>query len=184
MLLLFLFFQELVYDDQGNAVISNTQVVEVSSSPAVVVNYTGYDHIISRYCAFYGVDPELVKIVIEKESQFNPNAVSKSGAIGLMQLMPETAEILGVEDAYDPEQNIRGGVKFLSDMLEKFKSVELALAAYHAGPTIVEELNRVPAIPATMEYVDYIMARYSGASETDDIKFTVGEDGTPLITNR
>lgn len=186
MLLLMLIAQALVYDDEGNAVISNTQLIEEPGGAAIVISQNDkYDHLIAHYCGLYGVDPGLVRIVIEKESQFNPDALSRSGAMGLMQLMPETAEKLGVEDAYDPEQNIRGGVKFLGDMLEMFNNnIELALAAYHAGPATVKKHNKVPPIPETVEYVDYITTRYGGSTGTADIKLTFTEEGVPLITNR
>lgn len=175
-----------MYDEYGNAVISNTQMVDDQSGAAdIYIECDTYDHLITHYCGLYGVDPGLVRIVIEKESQFNPDAVSRSGAMGLMQLMPETAELLGIEDAYDPEQNIMGGVKFLSDMLEMFDdNVELALAAYHAGPGAVKKHNKVPPIPETVEYVDYIISRYGGCPSREDIKFTFTEEGVPLITNR
>jgi soluble lytic murein transglycosylase-like protein len=178
--------QTLTYTEDGTPMISNTQLVEVNEEAVVETVDNSYNNIIQYYCADYGVDPELVKIVIEKESQFNPNAVSKSGAIGLMQLMPETAEMLGVDDPYNPWENIKGGVKFLRDLLDMFNGdLELSLAAYHAGPTIVKKNNRVPAIPETMEYVEYIMSRYGGETHTNDrIFLTTSEDGTPLFTNR
>lgn len=144
-----------------------------------------YDHIIRYHCQQFGIDYELVKIIIEKESQFNPNAVSKSGAVGLMQLMPGTAEILGVEDSYDPWENIRGGVSYLRDMLDIFDDdLELALAAYHAGPGIVRESERVPQIPETVEYVDYILSRYTKIQHRKEVFFTITDEGTPFITNR
>lgn len=186
MLLLVLACQMLSYAEDGTGVISNTYPVEtpdaaVHEGPA----YDTYDNIIAYYCTEYGVDPELVRIVIQKESEFNPNAVSRSGAIGLMQLMPETAEALGVEDPYNPWDNIMGGVKFLSQLFDMFGGdLELTLAAYHAGPTAVKKNNRVPHIPETIEYVDYIMSRYSGALREEPVIMTVGEDGTPLFTNR
>jgi soluble lytic murein transglycosylase-like protein len=126
-----------------------------------------------------------VRLVIEKESEFNPRAVSRSGAIGLMQLMPETAEILGVKNPYNPRENIRGGVKYLRDLFNIFDNdLELTLAAYHAGPGIVRRLNRIPAIPATIEYVDYILSRYGAARKKNPIYFLLTEEGTPLLTNR
>lgn len=144
-----------------------------------------YDHIIAYYCDIYSVDPELVKIVIQKESEFNPNAVSRSGAIGLMQLMPKTAEILGVKDPYDPWENIEGGVKFLRYLLDSFDGdVEFALAGYHAGPGAVQRAQGIPPIPETIEYVDFIMSRYSPESRDNPVRLSITEDGTPLITNR
>jgi soluble lytic murein transglycosylase-like protein len=185
MLILFIIMQNVVYTEAGNVLISNIPPVEsagVGSSHEIICN--DYDHIIKYYCQLYGIDQELVKIIIEKESEFNPNAVSASGAIGLMQLMPETAEVLGVKDAFNPRENIRGGIKFLRNLFDMFGgNLELTLAAYHAGPGIVKRLNRVPSIPETIEYVYYITSRY-GAAVPNPIQFTLTEDGTPLFTNR
>jgi soluble lytic murein transglycosylase-like protein len=186
MLFLVLVGQILSYSEDGTPVISNTHPVETEDAPiAEEPVYDTYDNIIGYYCTQYGVDPELVRIVIQKESQFNPNAVSRSGAIGLMQLMPETAEVLGVQDPYNPWENVMGGVKFLSQLFDMFGGdLELTLAAYHAGPTAVKKNNRVPQIPETIEYVDYIMSRYSGALREEPIIMTVSEDGSPMFTNR
>ena len=152
-----------------------------TSSPTLFDNYDG---IIRHYSAIYGVDPELVRLVIEKESQFNPRAVSRSGAIGLMQLMPETAEALGVTNPYSPRENIMGGVKFLRRLLDMFNGdVALALAAYHSGPNTVKRLGRIPAIPETVDYVEYIMSRYGNAYETV-IEFSLTQEGAPFFTNR
>jgi soluble lytic murein transglycosylase-like protein len=143
-----------------------------------------YDHIIKHYSQLYDVDPELIKIVIRKESEFNPRAVSRSGAIGLMQLMPETARGLGVKDPYNPRENIKGGVKYLSYLLGVFEEdLELALAAYHAGPGLVRRLKRVPQIPATREYVDYILSRYGRGRKKNPVYFSITEEGTPHFTN-
>lgn len=143
-----------------------------------------YNGWIEHYGRMYNVDPRLIRIIIEKESKFNPNAVSKSGAIGLMQLMPKTAEALDVRDPYDPGQNIEGGVRFLRNLIDMFDNdLELALAAYHAGPALVKQLGRVPSIPATLEYVDYILSRY-GSGRNQAIVVQVSGDGVPLFTNR
>jgi len=186
MLFILLVSQILSYSEDGTPVISNAHPVEAEDASAVAEPvYDTYDNIIDHYCSQYGVDPELVRIVIQKESEFNPNAVSRSGAVGLMQLMPETAEMLGVKDPYNPRENIMGGVKFLSQLFDMFAgSLELTLAAYHAGPTTVKKNNRVPQIPETIEYVDYIVSRYSGALREEPIIFTVSEDGSPMFTNR
>lgn len=182
--MLFLFGQLISYNKSGDIIFTNIPKLETNTNIKREEIIDDYDHIISHYCQIYGMDDELVKLIIEKESQFNPRAVSKSGAIGLMQLMPETAEALGVKDPYNPQENIKGGVKFLRDLFDKFGGdLELTLAAYHAGPGIVQRLNRVPNIPETMMYVDYIIARYSGAAKKD-LYFTTTEEGAPLLTNR
>jgi soluble lytic murein transglycosylase-like protein len=172
----------------GTDAILMTNIPQVESAPVstapVAERCTDYDNLINHYCRIYEVDPELVKIVIDKESQYNPNAVSRSGAIGLMQLMPKTAEVLGVKDAYNPGQNIEGGVKFLHNLFDTFGTdLELVLAAYHAGPGLVKQINRVPDIPETIAYVDYILSRY-GPSGIKAVVVTFTEEGTPLLTNR
>jgi soluble lytic murein transglycosylase-like protein len=108
-----------------------------------------------------GIDPVLFDALVAQESGYNPGARSHVGAMGLTQLMPGTAKALGVTDPYDPEQNLRGGAKYLAGLLKRFNSPELALAAYNAGPGRVERAgNRVPEIAETRNYVNKIMADY------------------------
>ena len=104
-------------------------------SPTILVKDPQVARLIEKYARKHGVDPKLVQAMIRQESGFNPMAVSPKGAMGLMQLMPETAAALGVEDPFDLEQNIKGGVHFLKICLNKFdQNLPLALAAYNAGP--------------------------------------------------
>lgn len=183
MFILFILGQLTCYTRTGNVLITNIPPLEDSDVKIEILS-DRYDHFIRYYCQLYGVDPELVKLIIEKESKFNPRAVSRSGAIGLMQLMPETAKILGVQNPYSPKENIQGGVKYLRNLFDMFAGdLELTLAAYHAGPSLVKRLNRVPSIPATMAYVDYIISRY-GPGQKKSIYFSLTEDGTPFLTNR
>lgn len=120
---------------------------------------TVYDDIYEAASEKYGVSVSLLKAVSKVESDFTPTAVSKSGAIGLMQLMPATAKSLGVTDAYDPEQNIMGGAKYLAASLEEFQDVRLALAAYNAGGGAVRQCgNEVPSY--AQDYVDLVMSYY------------------------
>jgi hypothetical protein len=122
---------------------------------------TRWDATIEEHAAAQRVRPELVRAVIQVESAFNPRARSHKGAMGLMQLMPDTAADLGVTNAYDPEQNIRGGVAYLRQLLDKFGgNEELALAAYNAGPGAVTKYgDAIPPYRETRQYVDKVRAR-------------------------
>lgn len=108
-----------------------------------------------------GLDPYLVESMIRQESGFNPNAVSPVGAEGLMQLMPETAELVGVVDPFDPQQNVAGGTQYLQWQLQDFRGdLTLALAAYNAGPAAVRRWGGVPPYGETIQYVNSIMTDY------------------------
>lgn len=115
------------------------------------------ESLITRHAQKNNLDPALVKAVVQAESNFNPNAISQAGAQGLMQLMPSTARSLGVNNTFDPEQNIAGGTAYLKKMIDKFGSVQLGLAAYNAGPGAVEKFGGVPPYSETKNYVNKIM---------------------------
>lgn len=113
--------------------------------------------IIQEAALLHGVDPDLIKAVIQTESRFDPRASSGAGAKGLMQLMPRTAKSVGIEDPFDPRQNIFGGVKYLSQMLERYNgNTALALAAYNAGPGNVRRHRGMPPFRETRGYVSKI----------------------------
>jgi soluble lytic murein transglycosylase-like protein len=106
------------------------------------------------------VEPKLIRAMVERESGFRPCAVSEKGAQGLMQLMPETAQELEVQDPFDPGQNIQAGAKYLKQLLDKYKGdLAQALAAYNAGPTTVDQSGGIPDIPETRDYVDAILEK-------------------------
>lgn len=119
------------------------------------------DNLISKYANKNGLDEDFVKAVINQESGFNPNATSHCGAMGLMQLMPTTAQGLGVVDAYNPEQNIEGGTKYLKGLLDRFDNDKsLALAAYNAGPNAVKKYGGIPPYAETQNYVKKVLSKY------------------------
>ena len=154
-------------DANGTLVLSDrkidspTKVYAVDGAPAIRTTKpmseaaARYDAFVMTHAATHRLRPELVRAVIQVESGFNPRATSPKGAMGLMQLMPETARILGVRDAYDPNDNIRGGTKYLRQLLDKYDgNQELALAAYNAGPGAVDKYGaKVPPYRETKDYV-------------------------------
>ena len=118
---------------------------------------------VTRYAGRQNLDVNLVLSVISAESAFDPRARSHKGAIGLMQLMPDTARELGIDDPWDPESNIRGGTRYLRRMLDRFgQDLELALAAYNAGPGAVERNGGIPPYRETRNYVQRVLTRYRG----------------------
>lgn len=137
------------------AMIRSTQPVTVAIRRA-----NDYDSLIATHAARNGVRPDLVRAVIQTESAFNPFARSNKGALGLMQLMPETATELGVLNPFDPAENIRGGVQYLRSLLDHYdNNEELALAAYNAGPGAVDRYGAIPPYRETRNYVARIRNR-------------------------
>ena len=124
---------------------------------------SSYDHHINRSSRLYRVDPYLIKAVIKTESDFDCYALSRAGAQGLMQLMPETARELNVRNPFNPHENIDGGTRYLRDLLDIFDgNVPLSLAAYNAGPTVVKRLRKIPKFPETVRFVKKVLAHYKG----------------------
>ena len=126
------------------------------------VSTTEFDHIIKKAQKKYGVEFSLIKAVIKVESQFNPEAVSKKGAKGLMQIMPDNYKNLAVKDPFNPSQNIMGGTLYLQRLLKRYENkLPLALAAYNAGPQAVDKYKRIPPYKETQNYVRKVMKTYS-----------------------
>jgi soluble lytic murein transglycosylase-like protein len=119
------------------------------------------DRTIKSAAFIHKVDANLVRAIVKTESNFDPLAVSHKGAMGLMQLMPATAKYLQVRDPFDPQQNIRGGVKYIGKLLKQYRgNVKLALAAYNAGPGAVSRFNGVPPYPETVHYIKKVLRYY------------------------
>ena len=119
-----------------------------------------YDNIIANASQQYGVAFPLLKAIIKAESDFDPRAVSKKGAKGLMQIMPENFKPLGIKDPFDPSQNIHAGARYFKQMYDRFGKLALSLAAYNAGPKAVEQYKTVPPYEETEEYVKRVLKFY------------------------
>jgi soluble lytic murein transglycosylase-like protein len=133
----------------------------ISITPVRKTKSDRFNRIINRAADRYKVDSALIKAVIMMESAYNPKAVSKQGAKGLMQLMPRTARALGVKNVFNPAHNINGGVKYLRQMLDTFDdNIKLALADYNAGSSKVKRHGGIPPIKATRAYVRKVFAYY------------------------
>ena len=133
-------------------------LVSERTMQSAAIDPTSYDRLIKRTAAAHHVDVALVKAVMHAESGFNPNAVSPKGASGLMQLMPATAERYGVQDIFDPVQNVQGGVRYLKDLMVMFKdNNRLVVAAYNAGENAVRRHKGIPPYAETRDYVVKVM---------------------------
>lgn len=181
---------------QNQARVRSHAVNKTAAAP-VPADYNAYVH---KAASKYEVEPELIRAVIKTESNGNHRAVSKKGAIGLMQLMPSTAADMNVSNPFNPEENIEGGTRYLRYLLEKFNGdTTLALAAYNAGPKTVERYGNIPPIAETVQYVKKVFSLYKGKqsyqfSDSQEpvrkdyqiptvVYKIVLDDGTVLFTN-
>jgi soluble lytic murein transglycosylase len=145
-----------------------------------------YEHIVNKISQKYNIKPSLVNAVIKAESNWDAAAISKKGAIGLMQLMPETAQDMAVKNPYNPEENIEGGIKYLKLLLDRYNGdLKLTLAAYNAGPETVGRFKGIPPISETRQYVKRVLSYYNNDSKgTVTIIYKYEKkDGTVVYTN-
>lgn len=134
-------------------------LINSKNTQPLLVDASAYDHLIKRFARTYTLDASLIKAVMHAESGFNPHAISHKGASGLMQLMPATAAQYGVEDIFDPMQNIRAGAEYLRDLMKRYdNNHRLALAAYNAGETAVRRYKGVPPYAETQGYVRKVLS--------------------------
>lgn len=151
---------------QGNTMINSNFPCEPIAAPKM-------DKMITEAATKEHVEPALIREVARQESAFYPCAVSPKGAVGLMQLMPETQTTFAVRNPTDPQESISAGAKFLKQLLDRYQGdLSLALSAYNAGPTRVDQLQSVPQIPETMDYVATILGRLNNTSQTKIGNFT------------
>jgi soluble lytic murein transglycosylase-like protein len=145
-----------------------------------------YDPVIRKVAKKHGVEPELIHAIIRAESNYESTAVSSKGAIGLMQLMPDTARAYGVSDFVDPEENIEGGTKYLKDLIKLYGGkTALVLAAYNAGQEAVKKYKGIPPYPETRDYIKRIQSGYKNANiRTRTVIYKYYDaDGNLVLTN-
>lgn len=140
------------------------QALRMAQQGVSTVLPTPVGELVARVAREEGVDEALVRAVVQAESGGNPRAVSPKGAMGLMQLMPRTAEAMGVSNPFDPEQNLRGGVRLLKSLLNEFGDVRLALAAYNAGAPAVRQHGGIPPYAETQKFVLRVLNLWQGDS--------------------
>jgi soluble lytic murein transglycosylase-like protein len=165
--------------------------VATGDPPLRATDRTDLRRMVSRVSEESGLDPRLVDALVRVESDYDPRAVSRKGAMGLMQLMPETARRLEVEDPFDPEENVRGGTRELSRLVDRYAgNLQLALAAYNAGEGAVAQHSGIPPYAETRNYVARILSLYTGrpynlgsAYRTAPVRLLRGPEGVAVITN-
>jgi soluble lytic murein transglycosylase-like protein len=149
---------------------------------------SAYVEIINNACDRHGVDPALIHALVKVESDFNPYALSRKGAMGLMQIMPQTAVDMNIKNSFNPIENIDGGVKYLRYLIDRYDgNLSLALAAYNSGETSVKRWGTIPPYKETQNYVKRILTIYNGGNGQFVPRYTIyvgyGEDGALLLTD-
>jgi soluble lytic murein transglycosylase len=155
--------------------------VDVDSSRLhTVISEKELDPVITRHSRHHRLHPALIRAVIKAESDFDPMAVSRAGAVGLMQLMPQTAVRMDVHDLYNPEDNVAGGTKYLRQLLDRFHgNLPLALAAYNAGEHVVDRYQSLPPIQETRQYVGRVLKYYNRFLSRDRLRLQTFAHGAP-----
>jgi len=140
-------------------------IKEPAYKPSADCSRSDFDGLIRQIALSEGVDPQLIRGIVQVESQFNPRARSSKGAMGLMQLMPETAALMGIQDPWDPQENITAGTRYFSYLMKRYGGdIAKALAAYNAGPGAVDSYNGIPPYQETHEYVKNVLAIFNGGN--------------------
>ena len=161
-----------------------SQPVDPTAGVPAVSSYESVDKAIEEATNRHGVVPNLVRAVVKVESNFNPHAVSRKGAVGLMQLMPSTAKSLSVGNAFDPHQNVDAGVRHLKSLLDNYNgNVELSLAAYNAGSGAVRRSGGIPPYRETRDYVKKITELYHGSAVKSRVHETRDAEGHRVFSN-
>jgi len=170
--------------------VPSSQSVAASERPLTSSNMpSAYVEMIHNACDRHGVDPALVHAIVKVESDFNPYALSRKGAMGLMQLMPQTAMNMNVRNTFNPNENIDGGVKYLRYLIDRYEgNLSLALAAYNSGENAVKKWGTIPPFPETQNYVQKILKIYNnrngrGYTPRYTIYMGYGDDGALLLTD-
>jgi soluble lytic murein transglycosylase-like protein len=165
-----------ITDENGRKIFINTSETDAKGAPATPaispvkagnasLPPPEISHLVEQTASRLQVDPQLVHAIIKVESEYDPKAVSRKGAMGLMQLIPETAQRFGVENPFNPKENIEGGVSYLKHLLGLFGGdLSLSLAAYNAGEGAVQRFGGIPSFPETQDYVQKVTSIYQSAS--------------------
>jgi len=158
----------------------------IENEPIYSSDYNRYRDIIEYCSRKHGISTKFIHSVISVESDYNPKSVSHKGAVGLMQLMPETAKYYGVKDIYDPKQNIEGGVKYLKDLIKVYNGrTDLVLAAYNAGQEAIKKYKGIPPYPETRGFIQKVnrIYRRRGITFSTQIYTFHDSSGTTVFTN-